>query len=390
MLDSDSVKTEKIYYEDAYAVRFTAEVISSGEDGIVLDRTAFFPEEGGQSPDKGFLAGFCVRDVQIRDGYIHHVLEIPEGEKMPAEGDLVEGVIDWDHRFSNMQQHSGEHIFSGLVHTEFGFDNVGFHLSDREVTMDFNGVFPEGGLALIERKANEAIWSNVAVQISFLEGTEAREAEYRSKLELTGAVRVVTFPGIDACACCAPHVRRSGEIGCLAVVGAINYKGGTRVSILCGGRAMRLFAHEHMLLTRTANFLTTSADNVPESTMRLKNENTSLKAALKNASIAAMEMKAAALPAGEYDACLFEKNELTGKVMQETVNRMTEKISGYCGLFCGNDEEGYRFVVGSRKKDSREMAKILREQFGARGGGKPEMVQGSVHAEENKIRALFD
>ena len=161
-------------------------------------------------------------------------------------------------------------------------------------------------------------------------------------------------------------------------------------SILCGGRAMRLFAREHMLLTRTANFLTTSADNVPESTMRLKNENTSLKAALKNASIAAMEMKAAALPAGEYDACLFEKSELTGKVMQETVNRMTEKISGYCGLFCGNDEEGYRFVVGSRKKDSREMAKILREQFGACGGGKPEMVQGSVHAEENKIRELFD
>ena len=256
--------------------------------------------------------------------------------------------------------------------------------------MDFNGVFPEGGLAMIEQKANEAIWSNIGTQISFLEGTEAREAEYRSKLELTGAVRVVTFPGIDACACCAPHVRRSGEIGCLAVVGSINYKGGTRVSILCGRRAMQLFAREHMLLTRTANFLTTSAENVPESTMRLKNENTSLKAALKSASIAAMEMKAAALPAGDHDACLFEENELTGKVMQETVNRMTEKISGYCGLFCGNDAEGYRFAVGSRKKDSREMAKILRERFGARGGGKPEMVQGSVHAAESEIKMLFD
>ena len=390
MLDSDSVKTEKIYYEDAYAVHFTANVISSGGNSIVLDRTAFFPEEGGQSPDRGVIAGFPVVDVRIRDGYIHHVLEIPEGKRMPAEGDSVEGAIDWDHRFSNMQQHSGEHIFSGLVHTEFGFDNVGFHLSDREVTMDFNGVFPEGGLAMIEQKANEAIWSNIGTQISFLEGTEAREAEYRSKLELTGAVRVVTFPGIDACACCAPHVRRSGEIGCLAVVGSINYKGGTRVSILCGRRAMQLFAREHMLLTRTANFLTTSAENVPESTMRLKNENTSLKAALKSASIAAMEMKAAALPAGDHDACLFEENELTGKVMQETVNRMTEKISGYCGLFCGNDAEGYRFAVGSRKKDSREMAQILRERFGARGGGKPEMVQGSVHAAESEIKMLFD
>ena len=111
MLDSDSVKTEKIYYEDAYAVRFTANVISSGGNSIVLDRTAFFPEEGGQSPDRGVIAGFPVVDVRIRDGYIHHVLEIPEGKRMPAEGDAVEGSIDWDHRFSNMQQHSGEHIF---------------------------------------------------------------------------------------------------------------------------------------------------------------------------------------------------------------------------------------------------------------------------------------
>ena len=390
MLDSNSVKTEKIYYADAYAVHFTANVISAGENDIVLDRTAFFPEEGGQSPDKGVIAGIPVVDVQIRDGYIHHILDVPEGEKMPAEGDCVSGSIDWAHRFSNMQQHSGEHIFSGLVHSEFGFDNVGFHLSDREVTMDFNGVFPEGGLSMIERKANEAIWSNVETQIAFLEGREAREAVYRSKLELTGAVRVVTIPGIDACACCAPHVRRTGEIGCLVVVGAINYKGGTRVNILCGRRAMELFAREHMLLTRTANFLTTSVDNVPESTMRLKNENTSLAAALKNASIAVMEMKAAALPAGEYDACLFEKNELTGKVMQETVNRMTEKISGYCGLFCGNDEDGYRFVVGSRAKNAQEMAKKLKEEFGARGGGRPEMVQGSVHAAESRIRELFD
>jgi alanyl-tRNA synthetase len=387
MLDSSKIRTRKLYYEDAYRTEFTAKVVSANAGDVVLDSTAFFPEEGGQSADTGMLGGFRVADVKIKDGEIHHLLE--DKSVSFEEGTEVSGRIDWPHRFSNMQQHSGEHIFSGLVHTEFGFDNVGFHLSDREVTMDFNGVFPEGGLALIERRANKAIWSNIETQIAFLEGAEAREAEYRSKLELTGAVRVVTFPGIDACACCAPHVRRSGEIGCLVVVGAINYKGGTRVSILCGGRAMQLFAHEHMLLTRTANFLTTSADNVPESTMRLKNENTALKAALKNASIAAMEMKAAALPAGDHDACLFEKNELSGKVMQETVNRMTEKISGYCGIFCGNDEEGYKFVVGSREKDAREMAKILREQFGARGGGKPLMVQGSVHAEEDKIRALF-
>ena len=227
MLDSSTVVTRKLYYEDAYMRDFEAVVLSIEGNDLVLDATTFFPEEGGQSADGGLLAGHEVLDVQIKDGYIHHYLGQAVSEDAVLEiapGLSVSGKIDWERRFSNMQQHSGEHLFSGLVHTKYGYDNVGFHLSDNEVTMDFTGVIPPEGLKDIETEVNRAITRNIPSQIAFLEGEEAAKAEYRSKLELTEAVRVVTFPGYDACACCAPHVRLTGEIGCLKVVSAINYK----------------------------------------------------------------------------------------------------------------------------------------------------------------------
>ncbi len=392
MLDSSTVVTRKLYYEDAYLREFEAEILSVNGNDIVLDATAFFPEEGGQSPDRGVLAGHEVLDVQIIDGYIHHFL----GKKATgasaeeiAEGLRVSGKIDWNHRFSNMQQHSGEHIFSGLVHTKFGYDNVGFHLSDSEVTMDFTGVITPDGLREIEEEVNRAITLNIPSQIRFLEGEEAALAEYRSKLELTEAVRVVTFPGFDACACCAPHVRMTGEIGCLKVVSAINYKGGMRVSILCGKRAMKLFYHDHDILTATANFLTTSTDEVFGSVTRLKNENTELKGRLKQAGIRIMQMKTEAVPEGDGDAIMFESGDVDQTAIREAVNSLMKKRGGYCAVFAGSDTEGYRYIIGKREGDARLAAALLKEKFGARGGGKPVMVQGSVKAAEKEIRDTF-
>ena len=288
-----------------------------------------------------------------------------------------------------MQQHSGEHIFSGLVHTKFGYDNVGFHLSDSEVTMDFTGVISPDGLREIEMEVNHAIALNIPSQVRFLEGEEAALAEYRSKLELTEAVRVVTFPGFDACACCAPHVRMTGEIGCLKVVSAINYKGGMRVSILCGERAMNLFYHDHDILTGTANFLTTSSDEVLGSVTRLKNENTELKSRLKQAGIRIMQMKTEAVPEGDGDALMFESGDVDQTAIREAVNSLMKKRGGYCAVFAGSDTEGYRYIIGTRDGDARLAAALLKEKFGARGGGKPVMVQGSVKASEKEIREAF-
>jgi alanyl-tRNA synthetase len=355
-----------------------------GKD-VVLDETAFFPEEGGQSPDRGSLSGTPVADVQIKDGYIHHILA---KEPTFAEGDTVFGEIDWEHRFSNMQQHSGEHLFSGVVCGTFGYDNVGFHLSDSEVTLDFNGSLTMEEALIAEKRVNEAIAANIPSKIDFLVGEDIEKASYRSKLALAGPVRVVSFPGIDACACCAPHVKRTGEIGLLKVVSVMKWRTGVRVSILCGSRAMELFDREHESLTKTARFLTTSADEVYNMTVKARKENETLRAALKKAVSEVMRLKVEAVPEGDGNVCLFEEN-LDGAAMREAVNALVMKRGGFSGVFSGSDDAGWNFVIGTQNGDARVMCAALRDGFGARGGGRPEMVQGSVKASQKEIANLF-
>ena len=385
MLDSSTVKTGKIYYEDAYRVSFSAKVLSVEGKDVVLDETVFFPEEGGQSPDRGSLSGTPVADVQIKDGYIHHILA---KEPTFAEGDTVFGEIDWEHRFSNMQQHSGEHLFSGVVCGTFGYDNVGFHLSDSEVTLDFSGSLTMEEALMAEKRVNEAIAANIPSKIDFLVGADIEKATYRSKLALAGPVRVVSFPGIDACACCAPHVKRTGEIGLLKVVSVMKWRTGVRVSILCGSRALALFDREHESLTKTARFLTTSADEVYNMTVKARKENETLRAALKKAVSEVMRLKVEAVAEGDGNVCLFEEN-LDGAAMREAVNALAAKRGGFSGVFSGSDDAGWNFVIGTQNGDARVMCAALRDGFGARGGGRPEMVQGSVKASQKEIANLF-
>ena len=386
MLDSSKIRTRKLYYEDAYKTEFTAKVVSANAGDIVLDRTAFFPEEGGQSADTGVLGGFRVADVKIRDGEIHHLLE--DRNATLEVGTEIFGRIDWQHRFSNMQQHSGEHIFSGLVHSTYGFDNVGFHLSDNEVTLDFNGVIGPDGIRDIERRANEIIFRNIPSEIRFLSGEEAKTAEYRSKIDLDDEIRVVTYPGVDACACCAPHVALTGEIGCLKVVGLQNYKGGIRVSILCGMRAMEVFFHDRDILEKTANYLSNSTDEVYHLVVKARTELAETKAALAEAAKKLVQVRIDQIPAGDGNAVLFEES-LDAGAMRSAVNSLVQKKNGFCGVFAGSDADGYRYVIGKQGGDARTINNELREKFGARGGGKPEMVQGSVTASRADIETLF-
>lgn len=405
MRDASTVKTHKVYYDDAYAREFVGHVVSAqlqmkeaAEDGgtalldVVLDQTAFFPEEGGQSADTGTLAGFPVRDVQIEGGEIHHFVDVSgineDSADIFAEGAAVRGVLDWKRRFSNMQQHSGEHIFSGLVHRHFGLDNVGFHLSDREVTLDFNGVLTMEQLLAIEHEANEAVAEDVPSIITFPTKEEFDRSPCRSKLELTDNIRVVIFPGYDMCACCAPHVRHAGEIGLIKVTGVISWRGGVRVSIVCGSRALGLFDREHEIVTEAANFLTTSADNICPQLRKMKDEIRRLRAEMKDMSAGLLAAKLQAVPVDAENVMLFTE-DADKKAVRDAVTSLAENHSGYCGIFTGNDADGYSFVIGSRTKDSREAMKKMTDGLHARGGGKPDMVQGSVRAAEEEIRRLF-
>lgn len=405
MRDAGTVKTHKLYYDDAYAREFVGHVKSASpkmkgdsENGgtdmldVVLDQTAFFPEEGGQSADTGTLAGFPVRDVQIEGGEIHHYVDISEGAsgvgETFAEGKQVRGVLDWTHRFSNMQQHSGEHIFSGLVHRHYGLDNVGFHLSDREVTLDFNGVLTMDQLLDIEHEANEAVAEDVPSIITFPTKEEFDRSPCRSKLDLTDNIRVVIFPGYDMCACCAPHVRHAGEIGLIKVTGVISWRGGVRVSIVCGSRALSLFDREHEIVTEAANFLTTSADNICPQLRKMRDEIRQLRAEMKDMSAGLLDAKIRALPADAENVLLFTR-DADKKAVRTAVTALAEDHDGFCGIFTGNDADGYSFVIGSRTGDSHEALKKLTAAFHARGGGKADMVQGSICASEKEIRGLF-
>ncbi len=397
--------TEELYYTSAYITEFFAKVISCDkvDNGyeIILDRTAFFPEQGGQGCDNGVLE--LVNDNMTNDSgalqsvKVQHVsIEQTHGDngeiittvrhlvdKEIPEGESVHGIIDWNHRFSNMQQHTGEHIFSGIVSKRFGYDNVGFHLSDSEVTMDYSGVLTLADIKDIELAVNRAIWENVKVIAEFPDKDKLDSIDYRSKKELTGDVRIVTVEGYDCCACCAPHVEHTGEIGLLKVVGLQNYKKGVRVSILCGERALLYLDNEHEILSKLSGRFTTSSDKVITSVNKLFEDNDSLKNRLVNANDKLMEYELLGIDKGLSNVFLVKEKDFDQVLMRKAVNNLAKEHAGYCGIFAG-DDAGYRFIIasGTEKRDCKNALDALKASFDVKGGGSSAMIQGNIAASD--------
>lgn len=382
--------TKKLYDLDAYQSEFDAVVLSceaktegeKTEYQVILDQTLFFPEEGGQSPDKGMLGKANVLDVQINKDVITHTLDAPL-----EAGASVHGQLDWKHRFSNMQQHSGEHIFSGTVNRLYGFHNVGFHLSDNIVTMDFDGVLTEEDVKRVETLVNEAIVKNLPVTVSYPTKEELEHLEYRSKIEIEGQVRIVTIGDVDVCACCAPHVRYTGEIGMLKVMSLANYKGGVRLSILCGFRALEAFREKNSIINALTNSLTSSQEVLPDRVEKLKAENQDYKYRLAQAKQKLLELKIEEIPAEQKNVVLFTQ-DIENFIMRNAVNRLTASHQGVCGIFVGTEEDGYSFIIGSAGEDCTKVATLLREKTGAKCGGSKQMIQGSVKAAEALLKEL--
>lgn len=384
--------TLRLYDADAYATEFDAVVLSCEKltdkkhttYAVILDQTLFFPEEGGQSPDKGILNESNVLDVQINKDIITHYTDAPL-----TVGDKVHGVINWQHRFFNMQQHSGEHIFSGIVHERFGFDNVGFHLSDQIVTMDFNGVLSQEDIDSVEWSVNEVISKNIEILISFPSKEELESMSYRSKIEIEGQVRIVTIPGYDVCACCAPHVKRTGEIGMLKVMNMQNYKGGVRISILCGFRALAAFREKNHIVADLMGVLTTGQDKLVDTVSKMKTSNQDLNYQLGVTKQKLLEQKLKDIPDDQTNVLLFE-SDIDAPIMRNVINQLIETHPGICGVFSRNEEEGYSFIIGSKEIDCRTIATTLREKLGARGGGSEQMIQGSIKAKAEEISSALN
>lgn len=372
------MNTEKLFYHDSHKKTFTAQVLSCQPGPkdtwlIVLDQTAFFPEGGGQYADTGYLENAKVLDVQEKDGILYHQTDQPL-----TEGCEVTGNLDYEERFSKMQQHTGEHIVSGLMHSTFGYDNVGFHLGTGEVTMDFNGPVDEGQLRAIELRANQAVAANLPVEVTYPSREELGAIEYRSKIEIQGQVRIVTIPGYDVCACCAPHVKTTGEIGMIKLTGAVKYKGGTRVSMLCGFRALDDYNQKEESVRKISILFSAKPELVAAAASKQKEDLATVRDKLLAFQEKYLSFRLQQLSASQ-NIYIFEE-ELDVNIARRFVNQAMEQCSGIAAVFIGNDQNGYRYILGSRSADLNTFSRSLNSRFHGKGGGKPEMVQGSLAA----------
>lgn len=361
--------TEKLYETDSYIKEFEAEVVSICEKGVILDKTAFFPEGGGQYGDTGYIGDTRVIDTVIEDGIIYHVTS------SPIKKGRFKCRIDWQKRFVRMQNHTGEHILSGVISNNYGYHNVGFHLSDEEVTLDVDGKFTDEDVDFLERETNRLIYENHPVIIFFPSSQKLKEIDYRSKLDLTENVRIVRVEGVDQCACCAPHLSSSAQVGMMKIVKHYNYKGGTRLHILCGEMAEKDYHRLSIMNTELTNRRSAKRYELVEIFDRMENEIAQLKEERKNLIGAIIEDKVRiAAEMGDmllYKAEGFGMDELM-RLADLSVRTYPERLTR---AFCGNEANGYNFVIGG--KGSKEYFAEFKQKYNARGGGR-DMFQGKV------------
>ena len=378
--------TEKLYYIDSHLREFEAMVLSCEETkkgwALTLDRTAFFPEGGGQPADTGFIGEARVLDVHEKEGRILHKTDRP----LPA-GERFSCRIDWEQRHRRMQNHSGEHIVSGLVYREFGFDNVGFHMGPDCMTMDYSGELSWEQLREIERLANEAVRADLPLKIWFPEEQELAELLYRSKLDLKENVRIVEIPGVDRCACCAPHVGRTGEVGLVKLLTAERHRGGVRVTAVCGMDAWERVTQYQESVTVISGLLSVPRDKTVSGVERALENLEKQKERIAALSMELARRLAESQPAAEGNLALFD-SILDEVAQRELVNLLMEKAT-VAAVFSGSEGEGWRYVIGSRSVDLRKNARALNAGIQGRGGGSPAMIQGRAAADRESILAFF-
>ena len=380
------MEQQALFYQDSHLRQFTARVLSCTADGdgflVTLDQTAFYPEGGGQPCDTGLLGGVAVTDVRRRDGQIVHRCAGPL-----TVGDTVEGAIDWDRRLDLMQQHSGEHIVSGLIHAAYGYDNVGFHIGHDVITIDFNGELTMEQLSDIERRANEAVWANTPVQIFYPDAEALASLPYRSKKELTGDVRLVEFPGCDLCACCGTHVKATGEIGLIRLLSVVRFKGGVRIEMACGGRALDHTRAVWEQNRRISNLLSAKPLETAAAAERMAHQLEQVKyrvVELENQHFTAVAQSVA----GTGNVLHFEDG-LSPDGVRRLAIAMGEVCGGRAAVFSAQESGGYAYALCETDGDLRQLSRAMNDALQGRGGGKPNFVQGSVRADRAAIEAFF-
>ena len=379
------METRKLFYEDCLMAEFTAVVLACRESEkgwlVELDQTAFYPEGGGQPCDLGRLGTVRVLDVREKDGEILHLcdgtLEV---------GAQVTGAIDWQRRLDLMQQHTGEHIVSGIINRRYGYHNVGFHMGADVVTIDFDGMIPQEDLAEIEGEANRAVWENLAVNCWYPSPEELPNVTYRTKKALPWPVRIVQVPGYDSCACCGVHVKQTGQVGLVKLFSCVKFHQGVRIEMACGGKALTLLSKVYEQNRQVSQAFSAKVLETGEAARRM------------NEALAAEKFRAAGLEKQVF-AGVAENYRDKGNVLHfgegfapGSVRDLADAIASVCGGIAGvlSGKDGdYSLCFVSRTDDLKTLGQVFREQLNARGGGKPGFFQGSVQADRNAIETTF-
>ena len=380
------METEKLYYQDPYQTTFTARVLtcepSKGGCLVTLDRTAFYPEGGGQPADHGVLGGVTVTDVHEKDGVIFHTCD-----KVVELGSTVEGSIDWTRRFDHMQQHSGEHILSGLLCSLYDCSNVGFHLGADTVTIDYDRELTWEQVLEAERQANEAIWRDTPAEITFPAPDALAQLDYRSKKELTGQVRIVSFPGADCCACCGTHVRRAGEVGLIKVLSCQKFREGVRLEILCGQRAYRYLSRIYEQDHAVARLLSVKPQDAFAAVERQNAELTAAKLRMTELEDRLFALRAQSL-AGRGDVLLLEP-PMRPDGARKLADTAARAAGGLAAVFAGERDSYVYALVHAGGADISPLVKRLNSALSGRGGGRNGFAQGSVQADRSAILDFF-
>lgn len=375
----------KLYYEDCHIREFAAVVTCCAETdkgyAITLDRTAFYPEGGGQACDLGTLADARVLHVKEQDEKVVHVCDRPL-----TVGQQIAGKIDWDRRFALMQQHTGEHIVSGIIHRMFGWHNVGFHMGSEIVTIDFDGPIPQEALQQIEEEANRKVWENTEVLCGYPAEEELPNIPYRTKKQLPWPVRIVEIPGADLCACCGVHVKRTGEVGLIKLLSCIKFHQGVRIEMTCGTRALAFLSKVYEQNRQVSQAFSAKILETGEAARKM------------NEALAAEKYRAVSLQKQIF-GYIAEQYRGQGNVIHfeeglspAGVRELAEVIAGVCGgraaVFSGSDGR-FDVCLACPGGDVKELGSRMAKELNGRGGGKPGFFQGAVNATKARIVEFF-
>ena len=377
--------TEKLYYIDAYIKEFDAIVTNAWCDGedyfATLDRTAFFPTEGGQSADTGTIACRRVLDVIEREGEIVHRLD-----GALTVGECVHGTLDFDARFSKMQCHTAEHILCGIIHNLYGYNNVGFHLGDI-VTFDIDHMLTREQLLEVERLANRAVFDNVEIKTEFPSANELKSMSYRSKLDIYENVRIVKIGDVDACACCAPHVAYTGEIGLIKLLNSESHRGGVRIYMVAGYRALDDYNYRLNEERKISAILSVPQQDLARGVEEQNALLESARATIKSMILNTARTEAQALNTTEGNVVKYFP-DMNMDALREFSKYAVSKVGGILVALCG-DAGDYKYVISSERVNLREIVKEMNTTLMGKGGGRPEMLQGSFSASLTEIENYF-